>query len=98
MMDRKLEPLSRWLRVLISVAGCIVLTFATGCATAEKYSLTHRLWANGELRKFNEPAPKPNVQLFDATNRADVLVQYDALSEKRSGAQRRACYLEHNEA
>jgi hypothetical protein len=77
-------------------AGLMVLL--TGCATVEKYSLTYRLWDNSDLRKFSEPAPDPNLALFDATNRADVLVQYDALSEKRSTVKRRAYYLQSNQS
>ena len=68
----------------------------TGCETVEKYSLTYRLWDNGDLRKWTEPAPNPNLALFDTTNRADVLVQYDAFSEKHSTVKRRAYYLQQN--
>ena len=88
----------RWSARIICAAGLVTLTFATGCATAEKYSLTHKLWGNGDMRKFSEPAPNPNLALFDAANHADVLVQYDALSEKHSAIQRRAYFLQVNQA
>jgi hypothetical protein len=77
-------------------AGLLLLL--TGCETVEKYSLTYRLWDNGDLRKWSEPAPNPNLALFEATNGADVLVQYDALSERRSAVKRRAYYPQQNEA
>lgn len=77
-------------------AGLLLL--GTGCETVEKYSLTYRVWDIGDWRKFSEPAPNPNLALFEATNRADVLVQYDALSEKHSTVKRRAYYLQQNEA
>ena len=80
----------------LALAGLLFL--GTGCTTVEKYSLTHRLWDNGDLRKWSEPAPNPDLALFAATNAADVLVQYDALSEKRSAVKRRAYYLQENEA
>ena len=83
---------------MFCAAGLAALLLATGCATAEKCSLTRRLWENGDLRKFSEPAPNPNLALFDATNHADVLVQYDALSEKHSDVNRRAYFLQHNQA
>jgi len=75
-----------------------LLLFGTGCETVEKYSLTYRLWDNEDLRKWSEPAPNPNLSLFQATNGADVLVQYDAFSEKHSTVKRRAYYLQPNDA
>lgn len=77
-------------------AGLLLLL--TGCETVEKHSLTYRLWDNGDLRKWSEPAPNPNLAIFEATNGTDWLVQYDALSEKRSAVQRLAYYLLQNEA
>ena len=37
---------------------------STGCETVEKYSLTYRVWDNGNWCKFNEPMPNPNLALF----------------------------------
>ena len=79
------------------VAAGLLLLF-TGCETVEKHSLTYRLWDNGDLRKWSEPAPNPNLAICEATNGADLLVQYDALSEKHSVVKRRAYYLQRNEA
>ncbi len=78
------------------VTGLLLL--GTGCQTFEKYSLTYQLWSNGELRSFSEPAPNPNLALFEATNHSNLLVQYDALSEKSSTVKRRAYLLQPNEA
>jgi hypothetical protein len=78
-----------------TAAGLLLL--GTGCETVEKYSLTYRLWDNSEWRNFNQPAPSPNLALFNPTNKTDVLVEYDALSEKRSTVERHAYYLEENE-
>lgn len=87
------------LRVAISkVMAAGLLLLLTGCETVEKYSLTYRLWDNGDLRKFSEPAPNPKLALFEIGNRTDVLVQYDALSEKHSAVKRRAYCLQPNEA
>ena len=77
-------------------AGLLLL--GTGCQTVEQYSLTYRVWDNDDWRKFSEPAPNPNLALFEASQRADVLVQYDALSEKRSTVKRKAYYLEQSQA
>ncbi len=73
------------------------LLACTGCETVEKYSLTHRLWHSGDWQQFSEPAPNPNLALFEATNRSDLLIQYDALSEKSSTPRRRAYFLNPNE-
>jgi hypothetical protein len=75
-------------------AGLLLL--GTGCETVEKYSLTYRLWDNDDLRKWSEPAPNPNLALFEATQGADILVQYDAMSEKHSAVVRRSYYLQQN--
>ena len=83
---------------LLPFAAVGLLLLGTGCETVEKYSLTYRLWDNQDLRKWSEPAPNSNLALFETTNRADVLVQYDALSEQHSTVKRRAYYLQQNEA
>ena len=80
---------------LALAAGFLVIF--TGCETVEKYSLTYRLWDNSDLRKFSEPAPEPNLALFESTNRADVLVQYDALSESHSTVTRSSYFLRPNQ-
>jgi hypothetical protein len=74
----------------------VFVLLLTGCATVEKYSLTYRVWDTDDWRKFSEPAPNPNLALFEATNHADVLVQYDAFSEKHSTIKRCAYYLHPN--
>lgn len=79
-------------------AAASLMLLVAGCQTAEDYSLTCRLWDNGDLRKYSEPAPNPNLALFEATNHAGVLIEYDALSEKHSTINRRAYYLQPNQA
>jgi hypothetical protein len=81
---------------LIPSLGLLGLLLLTGCATAEKYSLTHKLWEDGEFRKFSEPAGHPNLALFDTPDAHDVLVQYDAWSDRHSKIIRRAYYLDAN--
>ena len=83
---------------LLQLLAAGLLLLPTGCETVETYSLTYRLWDTEDLRKWSEPAPNPNLALFEVTNHTDVLVQYDALSEKRSAVKRRAYYLQQNEA
>lgn len=84
-----------WYRLSL---GVVVVLLLSGCETVEKYSLTYRVWDNDDWRKFSEPAPNPNVALFEATNHACVLVEYDAFSEKHSAVKRCAYYLHPNQA
>jgi hypothetical protein len=95
-VDRMKTPRGTFNIPSLLAAGLWLL--GTGCETVEQYSLTYRLWDNEDLRKWSEPAPNPNLALFEATNGADILVQYDALSEKHSTVKRRAYYLQRNEA
>ena len=78
--------------------AAVLVLLLTGCETVEKYSLTYRVWDNDDWRKWSEPAPNPNLALFQSTNYADVLVQYDAFSEKHSKVKRCAYYLHPNQA
>jgi len=82
---------------MLPLVAAVLLLLVTGCETVEKYSLTYRVWDNDDWRKFSEPAPDPNLALFEGTTRADLLVQYDALSEKHSTVKRRAYYLHPNQ-
>jgi hypothetical protein len=75
----------------------VIFALLPGCTTIQKYSLTYRLWDTDEMRKFSEPESAPHLALFEATNRADVLVQYDAFSEKHSTVERRSYYLQPNQ-
>jgi len=76
----------------------VLVLLLTGCTTVEDYSLTYRVWDTDEWRKFSEPAPNPNLALFEATNHPEVLVQYDAFSEKHSTVRRCSYYLYLNRA
>ena len=75
-----------------------LMLLLTGCETVEKYSLTYRLWDNEDLSNYSSPAPNPNLALFETTNPANVLVQYDALGEKHTAVTRRSYYLWPNQA
>ena len=84
-------------RLKLAVVFCPVLLLA-GCETARDYSLTYKLWDNGGLRSFDEPSPEPRLALFDFKNGNDVLVQYDSVSDKHNGIERRAYFLQPNRA
>jgi hypothetical protein len=76
------------------ILAFVVLT--SGCSTVEDYSLTYKLWNNGEMRTFAEPAPNPHVAFYADTQNYDVLVQYDEVCEQSDTIRRRAYFLQQN--
>jgi hypothetical protein len=57
--------------------------------------VTQKLW---QEPAFNEPAPSPNMRLFQAGKRGDVLVEYDESCGRNYTIRRRAYLLyEHTE-
>jgi hypothetical protein len=68
----------------------------TGCETVKECSLSYKLWSNGEMSSFAEPASDPRLALFANPRGEDVLVQYDETSEKSDQVRRRAYFLEPN--
>lgn len=75
----------------------LLLLFFSGCATAEKFSLTHKVWDKAQ-RPTNRPAPDPKLALFASSTNHDVLAVYDALSEHRDRIERRAYFVHTNDA
>jgi hypothetical protein len=69
-----------------------VLAAATGCETVHNYSFTAKLWETHDFLKWSEPAPGPNLALYQSENHRDILVLYDAWSEKHSVVKRQAYY------
>jgi hypothetical protein len=64
--------------------------WACGCAT-------HQLWCGSGFDEWNEPAPNPNLRLFDDRRRNDLLVVYNEYSERYASTNTRAFYLETNQ-
>lgn len=91
--------MKQWLRVFRStgLAVCL-LVMVTGCETVERYSLSYKLWNNDDFCKWNEPAPDPHLAVFEAQGHTNLLVAYDAFSEKHSVVKRQAYHLQPNQA
>jgi len=81
----------------MGLAICLLL-LATGCETVHKYSLSYNLWDNDDFCKWNEPSPTPRLALFETPDHANLLVAYDAFSEKHAAIKRQAYYLQRNQA
>ena len=68
----------------------------TGCETVKEYSLSYKLWDNGDMSSFAEPASDPRLALLANPRGENLLVQYDETSEKTEQVRRRAYFLEPN--
>jgi hypothetical protein len=79
--------------------GAIMLlaVFVTSCESAREYSLTYKLWDKGN-RASCRPAPDARLGVFASESPPDVLVTYDALSEREDRISRRAYFLGANES
>ena len=64
--------------------------FTGGC-------MTQKLWTESALDEWNEPAPNPNLHLFAANRKGDLLVVYDEYSERHCTTNARAYFLKQNQ-
>ncbi len=55
---------------ILALPALVILALANGCATPA-------LWDDGNLEACKEPAGNPNLRLFDATRRSDLLVVFN---------------------
>jgi hypothetical protein len=69
----------------------ILAILLTGCVTA-------KVWEPHNFAGFHEPANPANVQLFYSSQLQDVLVGYDEKVGDKGASQRRAYWLEQNQA
>jgi len=74
------------LRLLLICSGA---GWLGGCAT-------NALWQDGNFASFHEPRYPPNLCLFEAKSRGDVLVEYDEAANNKAGGRRRAYWLFQN--
>jgi hypothetical protein len=76
----------------------VMSLLAVGCTSIEDCSLTYRVW-NGEMghRWVSAPAPDPQLALFEASAKSDVLVQYNSLSDKSGNVKRQAYLLQESQ-
>lgn len=75
-----------------------VMPMLTGCDTLREESLTGRLWSSDMATDHDGPAPYPNLQLAQAADHKDVLVQYDEVRDRDAVIRRRAYWLHASEA
>jgi hypothetical protein len=73
-----------------SLVLLLPLVLASGC-------MTQKLWTNGTLETWNQPAANPNLHLFAAAQKQDVLVVYDEYSERHDATHARAYGMKEND-
>ena len=83
-MDLRLKFAARLL------APLLVLTLQSGC-------VTYKLWTNGNLEAYREPAQNSNVRLFEDPQRNDFLVIYNEFSERNNAIRTRAYWLNESQ-
>lgn len=82
---------------LTGLLAGVLVGLVCGCETVRDCSLTCKLW-DGEVRSYCEPLADPALALYDAASKNDVLVQYNAVSDRLEGVRRRSYFLEANRA
>jgi len=72
------------------VFGLLLVFLGNGCATKA-------LWENGNLEAWNQPATNPNLRLFVANQKDDLLVIYDEYSDRSDTTHTRAYWMKKNQ-
>ncbi len=80
-------------RFIAAVPAVALVPWLAGC---QSYPFTRALWQESELVKHCAPAYHPNLQLYQSTRPADILVEYDEMRERDDRIRRRAYYLHAN--
>lgn len=59
---------------------------------------TYALWTDGTLDAYREPAPTPNLRLYESQKQSDILVVYGEYSDRYDSTHTRAYWLNQNES
>ncbi len=87
------QLLARSLNCLLAV---LLAGLGSGCNTIQDHSLTYALWSDSRDASHCRPQADPKLKLFASEQPPDVLVEYDAVSDRSKGVQRRAYFLNAN--
>src|ERR1700682_5066198 len=77
-------------KLLAPLLTLCLIPLLTGC-------LTKRLWDGNTLGNRHFPSADPKLQLFESSDRKDVLVKYDEETDKDVTSRRRAFFLMANQ-
>ena len=90
-MKTTFQFLCQSLNVLLAV---LLANLGVGCDTIQEHSLTYSLWHDGRDTSHCRPSADSDLGLFNSEHPADVLVEYDAMSDRHPVVQRRAYFLD----
>src|ERR1035441_2057664 len=86
-MKTLLQLFCKSLNILLAV---LLAGLGGGCDTIQEHSATCALWRGSRDNSHCRPQADPDLKLFDSEHLPDVLVEYNAVSDRRKGVQRRA--------
>jgi hypothetical protein len=89
-MKTTLKILCQSLNILLAV---LLAGLGGGCDTIEEHSLTYSLWSGHRDNSHCRPEANPDLKLYDSEHPLDVLVEYNAVSDRLPDVQRRAYFL-----
>jgi hypothetical protein len=81
------KPTVKWAARVLPLL--LILSLESGC--------TYSLWTDGNLDAYREPAPTPNLHLYQSQKKNDYLVVYNEYSERSDRTYTRAYWLNKNE-
>ena len=89
----KFQMLTKNLNFMLAT---LLAVLGGGCSTIQDHSLTYALWSDSRGHSYCRPQADPGLKLFNSDFPPDVLVEYNAVSDRNKGVQRRAYFLAAN--
>jgi hypothetical protein len=86
-------PLPFPYRFLNLLLAALLAGLGGGCDTIQDHSLTYALWNDSRDTSHSRPQADPDLKLFVSEKPLDVLVEYNAVSDRNQGVQRHAYFL-----
>jgi hypothetical protein len=74
--------------------AALLAGLGTGCETIQEHSLTCDLWSDDGGISHSRPQTDSGLALFYAKPQPEVLVEYNAVSDRHPAGQRRAYFLD----
>jgi hypothetical protein len=92
-MKTPLQLFCKSMNILLAV---LLAGLGGGCDTIQEHSVTCSLWNDSRNHSYCSSSADPELKLFDSERPPDVLVEYNTVSGRHKGIQRRAFFLNAN--